>query len=125
MNTDELLFFNSEPDALPLYEIFRTRVLKANPDPRIEVRKTQISFFSRHLFAAVSFLPIRKAKERPRPYLTVTFSLPYRKESPRVDAVTEPYPNRWTHHVMIGRKEELNDELFDWIREAAVFAERK
>jgi hypothetical protein len=95
------------------------------PDTRIEVKKTQISFYSRHLFAAVSFLPVRKAKDRPGSYVTVTFGLPYRKDSPRIDTAAEPYPNRWTHHVMIGGEEELNDELFSWIREAAGFADRK
>ena len=125
MNSDELLFFDSRPDALPLYEIFRTRVLKMIPDTRIEVKKTQISFYSRHLFAAVSFLPVRKSKDRPGSYVTVTFGLPYRKDSPRIDTASEPYPNRWTHHVMIGGEEELNDELFSWIREAAGFADRK
>ncbi len=125
MNSDELLFFDSRPDALPLYQIFRTRVLKMIPDTRIEVKKTQISFYSRHLFAAVSFLPVRKAKDRPGSYVTVTFGLPYRKDSPRIDTAAEPYPNRWTHHVMIGGEEELNDELFSWIREAAGFADRK
>ena len=125
MNSDELLFFDSRPDALPLYQIFRTRVLKMIPDTRIEVKKTQISFYSRHLFAAVSFLPVRKAKDRPGSYVTVTFGLPYRKDSPRIDTAAEPYPNRWTHHMMIGGEEELNDELFSWIREAAGFADRK
>ena len=125
MNSDELLFFDSRPDALPLYQIFRTQVLKMIPDTRIEVKKTQISFYSRHLFAAVSFLPVRKAKDRPGSYVTVTFGLPYRKDSPRIDTAAEPYPNRWTHHVMIGGEEELNDELFSWIREAAGFADRK
>ena len=62
MNTDELLFFNSEPDALPLYEIFRTRVLKANPDTRIEVRKTQISFF--HVICLPRFLSCRSEKQK-------------------------------------------------------------
>ena len=42
-----------------------------------------------------------------------------------VDAAAEPYPNRWTHHVMIGAGEELDEELLGWIGEAAGFAGRK
>ena len=37
----------------------------------------------------------------------------------------EPYPNRWTHHVLIGTVEEIDDELLSWIEEAAAFAQSK
>ena len=122
---NELLFFDSKPDALALYETFREAVLAKVPDARIEVKKTQISFFDRRMFAAVSFAPVRKAKERPSPFLTITFGLPYRKESARIDVATEPYPNRWTHHVMIGTVEEIDEELLSWIIEADEFAKKK
>ena len=122
---DELLFFDIHPDALPLYEAFREAVIGKVPDTRIEVKKTQISFFNRRMFAAVSFAPVRKAKERPNPFLTITFGLSYRKESSRIDVATEPYRNRWTHHVMIGTVEEMDNELISWIEEAAAFANNK
>ena len=119
---NEMLFFDSKPDALALYEAFREAVLAKVPDARIEVKKTQISFFDRRMFAAVSFAPVRKAKDRPKPFLTITFGLAYRKESDRIDVAVEAYPNRWTHHVMIGSVEEVDDELLSWIAEAAEFA---
>ena len=123
--SEELFFFSAEQTALPLYAAFRQSVLGRWPDTRIEVRKTQISFFNRRMFAAVSFTPVRKAKDRPDPFLTITFGLPCRKESKRIDVAVEPYPHRWTHHVMIGTFEEIDDELLSWIEEAAAFAERK
>ena len=55
----------------------------------------------------------------------MSFGLNYRKESPRIDAAVEPYPNRWTHHVMIGSEEEIDAELLDWIAEAAAFSRAK
>ena len=122
---DELLFFDAHRDALPLYEAFREAVFGKVPDARIEVKKTQISFFDRRMFAAVSFAPVRKAKERPKPFLTITFGLPYRKESDRIDVAVEAYPNRWTHHVMIGSAEEVDEELVSWIIEADEFAKNK
>ena len=94
---NELLFLDSKQDALVLYETFREAVLVKVPDARIEVKKTQISFFDRRMFAAVSFAPVRKAKDRPKPFLTITFGLSYRKESDRIDVAVEAYPNRWTH----------------------------
>jgi len=125
VSADELLFFDSKQEALPLYTAFRGAVSERVPDIRIEVKKTQISFFTRYMFAAVSFTPVRKAKDRPDPFLTITFGLPYRKESARIDITTEPHPNRWTHHVMIGTEEEIDEELISWIQEAAEFADRK
>ena len=122
---NELLFFDSKQESLVLYETFREAVLEKVPKARIEVKKTQISFFNRRMFAAVSFAPVRKAKERPNPFLTITFGLSYRKESLRIDVATEPYPNRWTHHVMIGTVEEVDEELLSWIVEAAEFAKSK
>ncbi len=125
VSADELFFFDSKQDALPLYESFREAVLEKVPDTRIEVKKTQISFFNRHMYAAVSFAPVRRVKNRPDPFLTITFGMPYRKESARIDVAVEPYPNRWTHHVMIGSVEEIDQELLSWIEEAAAFAENK
>lgn len=125
VSSDELFFFREKPAALPLYEAFVQRLLAQIDEVTIKVQKTQISFSNRHNFAFVSFLPVRRAKERPEPYLTVTFGLRYRKESPRIDAASEPYPNRWTHHLLIASQEEIDDELMGWIQEAAAFSASK
>ena len=125
ITADELFFFDAKPGAFFLYEAFRKAVLDKIPETRIEVKKTQISFFSRYMFAAVSFAKVSRAKDRPDPFLTITFGLPYRKESARIDVATEPYPTRWTHHVRIGAEDEIDGELLSWIVEAAVFAANK
>ena len=125
ISDDELLFFNEHPTALPLYEAFMERLLAEIDNVTIKVQKTQIAFSNRHNFAFVSFLPVRKANERPKTYITVTFGLRYKKESPRIDAASEPYPNRWTHHMLISSPDEIDDELMEWIKEAAVFSAGK
>ena len=125
ITADELFFFDAKPGAFFLYEAFQKAVLDRIPETRIEVKKTQISFFSRYMFTAVSFAKVRRAKDRPDPFLTITFGLPYRKESVRIDVATEPYPNRWTHHVMIGTEAEIDGELLSWIVEAAAFVAYK
>ena len=122
---DELFFFNEKPAALPLYEAFAQRIFAEIDNVTVKVQKTQISFSNRHNFAFVSFLPARKAKDRPKTYITVTFGLRYKKESPRIDAASEPYPNRWTHHMLIASEEEIDDELMGWIKEAAEFSASK
>lgn len=120
-----LQFFESHPDAAPLYEAFETRVTDLIPDVKIKVQKTQISFYNRHLFACVSFARVRKKKDCPAGYIVVTFGLEHKVDSPRIDIATEPYPNRWTHHVLISDPGEIDDELMGWIEEAALFSNRK
>ena len=125
ISSDELFFFNEKSATLPLYEAFAQRIFAEIDNVTIKVQKTQISFSNRHNFAFISFLPARKAKDRPKTYITVTFGLRYKKESPRSDAASEPYPNRWTHHMLISSAEEIDDELMEWIKEAAVFSAGK
>ena len=123
---DKLLrFFDQMPEALPLYQKFEREVLSRVEDVRIKVQKTQITYSNRHVFACVSFAKVRKAKERPPVYIVVTFGLAYKKESPRIDIATEPYPSRWTHHVLVSREEEIDGELLGWVEEAAAFSAAK
>ena len=125
INGDVLFFFNEKPAAIPLYEAFAKRVLAEIDNVTVKVQKTQISFSNKHNFAFVSLLPVRKAKERPDTYITVSFGLRYEKESPRIDVASEPYPNRWTHHMLVASVEEVDDELMGWIKEAAEFSASK
>ena len=121
----ELLFFQGCEGALPLYGAVRSRVLEACPAARIEVKKTQISFFDGHMFAAVSFAPVGRAQDRPKPFLTLTLGLPHPLESPRLVAATEPCPGRWTNHILLGKPAEADEEVAAWLWAAADFAHRK
>lgn len=121
---DVLFFFEDHLEALPLYEAFEAQVERLG-EANIRVQKTQITFSNRHNFAFVSFLPARKAKDRPKTYITVTFGLGRRVESPRIDIVTEPYPGHWTHHVLVSSAEEIDGELMGWIQEAYDFSAGK
>ena len=125
MNTDILFFFNDHMDALPLYERLEGLILEQIPDVKIKISKTQISFSNKRGFAFVSFNPCRRAKDRPDVWMTISFGLSYRKDLPRIDVATEPYPNRWTHHVMVGSEDEIDAELMGWIREVAEFSASK
>ena len=125
MDNDVLFFFGNRVDALPIYERLENAILTRIPDVKIKAAKTQITFANRRGFAFVSFNPCRRAKDRPAVWMTVTFGLGCRKESPRIDAATEPYPGRWTHHVMVGTPDEIDEELLGWILEAAAFSDTK
>ena len=108
---DTALFFDQRPEAFPIYQALEERILDDIRDVHVKVQKSQIAFTNRHNFAFVSFLPVRRAKERPKVYITVSFGLSCQKTSPRIDAATEPYPNRWTHHVLVSSIDEIDDEL--------------
>lgn len=125
MTPDVLFFFNRDPAVLPLYEAFETRVLAEVDNVTIKVQKTQITYTNPRVFAAVSLLPVRKKARRPDHYITVTLGLNRRLTSPRIDAASEPYPARWTHHLLISSPEEIDGELMGWVREAAAFSASK
>lgn len=96
MNRDVLFFFEKKPEALPLYETLEQGILSEISGVSVKVQKTQISF-----------------------------GLNYKVESSRIQVATEPYPNRWTHHMMISSAEEIDDELMGRIREAGAFSAGK
>ena len=125
MNNNILLFFGQHIEALPLYEKLEDQIRIEIPDVKVMVAKTQISFSNKRGFAFVSFNPCRRAKERPAAWMTVSFGLGYRNAAERIDVATEPYPGRWTHHVMVGSTAEIDDELLGWIKEAADFSASK
>ncbi|QTE69726.1 hypothetical protein JNO48_08675 [Clostridiales bacterium] len=122
---DTLVFFSGHPDALELYRVFEDLLYREFPCVNRRVQKTQITFYNRHVFACVSFARVKKKAELPEGYLVITIGLPAPLESPRIAVKTEPYPNRWTHHIVISRPEELDGELTDWIRASYDFAEAK
>lgn len=122
MDAGLLLFFSRMPDALPLYETLLRRMQAEIGEIQVKVQKTQISFFLRRMFACVSFARIRRKADCPQCWLTLTFGLDRRVESPRIEISAEPYPNRWTHHLLISNEEDIDGELMGWLQQAAEFA---
>ena len=125
MDAATLLFFEQQPAALPLYEAFADAVIRQYPDTKVKVQKSQISFSNRYMFACVSFARVKKKKELPDPYLVVTLGMSYPLESSRVAVKTEPYPGRWTTHIVLEDEKEVDGELLKWVAEAYDFANTK
>lgn len=125
MDEKVLFFFSPALPALPLYERLETCIRAELRQVDVRVQTSQISFYNTHLFACVSFAKVRKTKDRPPFYIVVTFGLDHRLDSPRIDQVSQPYPNRFTHHVLISSVDEIDQELMCWLREAAAFSASK
>ena len=117
---DVLFFFDGKPEALALYQGLCQKLDAAFPEVSVKVQKSQISFYGTHLFAMAS-LPKRKRD----PGLVVSFGLGRREPSPRIAVAVEPYPGRWTHHVPVTAKDQMDGELLGWLREARDFCRSK
>lgn len=120
-----LTFFDKRPEMYDLYESLESAITESYPSVNIKVQKTQITFSNRRVFACVSFMRPLKKSELPSSYFVITLGLPYPLDSGRAAVKTEPYPGRWTTHIIISSQEELNDELYGWVRQAYEFAENK
>ena len=120
-----LLFFDRHMEAFELYRAFEERLYSTFPEVNRRVQKTQITFTNRHVFACVSFARVKRKAELPEGWMVITLGLPAPLESDRVAVRTEAYPGRWTHHIVVSRPGELDEELFSWIRSAYAFAEAK
>ena len=118
---DILCFFEDHRQAYPIYEAFEGKLKERFPETSLRVQKTQITFSNRHVYACVSFQRVKRKVQLPDPYLVITLGLSYPLESPRVAVKTEPYPGRWTTHIVVGSPEEIDEELFRWVRQAYDF----
>lgn len=121
---DILYYFRRKPQELSLYQALFRKLEADFPAAAVRVQKSQVSFYGRHLFAAAS-LPVRRRRDWPEHCLLVTFGLSYRLDSARVAVAVEPYPNRWTHHVLVWEEAQLDFELLGWLRQACEFSENK
>lgn len=122
---DTLMFFDGHQKALDTDRSFEELLYDTFPSVHKRVQKTQITFTNRHVFACVSFARVKRKAELPDGYLVITLGLPAPLRSDRVAVKTEPYPGRWTHHIVISRPGELDEELVSWIRDAYTFADAK
>ena len=122
---DLLAFFSQQPQALPLCEAFLQKLQAQHPETHTRVQRTQITFSNRHIFACLSFARVRKKALLPDPYLVLTLGLPAPLASPQAEIKTEPYPGRWTHHILLSTPDDLDPELMGWVAEAYAFAQEK
>ena len=105
-----------------------TRPLMKNPR-EIPGSKNQGPKKRRSLFTTntvcLCVTPYCKVKGRPEVYLIITFGLPCRLDSPRIAEAVEPYPSRWTHHVIVEKPADIDRQLLGWIDMAYEFAWNK
>ena len=109
MTDDLLFFFDREPLGLALFELLYEQAMARWPSSTLRVQKTQITFSDPrgYLFAS---RPRRRGGG-----LMVTFGLSAPLESPRLFAVANPAPGRYTHHVQVADPADIDGQLMQWI----------
>lgn len=116
--------FSGRPGSLALYEAFEAAVLARHPGTEIRPTKTQVGFFDGCCYAIAS--PLTRWKRKyPGAAILITLGLPERVESPRMEQATEPYPGRWTHHLVLTDAARIDKELLCWLDAAHQFAQMK
>ncbi|MDY2657455.1 MAG: DUF5655 domain-containing protein [Candidatus Limiplasma sp.] len=109
MTDDILFFFDRESLALSLFELLYEQAMARWSSSTLRVQKTQITFSDPrgYLFAS---RPRRRGGG-----LMVTFGLSAPLQSPRLFAVANPAPGRYTHHVQVADPADIDEQLMQWI----------
>lgn len=125
MDKTPFVFFSEGADNLdlfPLYEALERALLTRYPDCVVAVQKSQISFSCPKPFLYLWLLGFgRKIKGRTGRYFVLTLCMPRPLQSPRIGAMTEPYPGRFTCHMPISRPADLDAEFWSWVEESYRF----
>lgn len=122
MTAEVLAFLGGEPGKIAIFEAYEGAVLSCG-ESRMKVSKTQISWGNPYLFAMLS--QPRRASDRKAGALLATLGLNRRLDSPRILQAVEPYPGRWTHHLLLTGPEAVDGQLRAWLAEAYGFARTK
>ena len=122
MTAEVLAFLGGEPGKIAIFEAYEGAVLSCG-ESRMKVSKTQISWGNPYLFAMLS--QPRRASDRKAGALLATLGLNHRLDSPRILQAVEPYPGRWTHHLLLTGPEAVDGQLRAWLAEAYGFARAK
>ncbi|MBE7323090.1 hypothetical protein IEQ44_00305 [Nocardioides sp. Y6] len=107
-------FFDGHPDGLACC-LAVLDMASALPGVTVAVSRSQVAVRRRRGFAYVW---------RPGQYVAnpvpavLSLALSRRVDSPRFKEVVEPSPGHWMHHLELWRREDVDDEVSAWIREA-------
>lgn len=110
------VFFQDRDDSRRIFEAVSRQVNRLG-NATIRVSKSQIAFRGKKNFALV-WIPGQYLKNRPTAPLVLSLSFPKRDPSPRWKEITEVGPKRFTHHLELHRKNEVDEEVHRWLQAA-------
>ena len=116
-STPAELFAGSD-DGLAVFHAVRAAVASLGPFTE-QTSKSQVTFRRRRGFAYV-WRPGQYVRSAVPAVLSV--ALDHEDPSPRWKEVAHPSPRVWMHHLELHRPEEVDEEVVDWLAEAADLA---
>lgn len=115
--------FKDYPFSYKLFEVVR-EFIESLGTVKTQATKTQISFSTKTGFAWI-WLPQMWIKKAPENSIVLSFGLGRRVIHPHIKESKEPYPGRWTHHVVIEKESDFDDNVRAWLREAFEFSQNR
>jgi hypothetical protein len=112
-------FFKGHPLGVAAYTRVRS-LLEAVGDVEVRVTKSQLALRRRRGFAYL-WMPGRYLKN-PDAEVVLSIVLQRHEHSRRFKEVAHPSPGLWIHHLELGGLDEIDDEVEQWLREAAALA---
>ena len=110
-------FFAEKPLARELFAAVR-REVKAIGDTSVRVTNSQVAFRRRRTFASVWAPDLYLTGRDGLAPLVLTIYLRRRDDSPRWKQVVQPASGRFTHHLELRDKGQVDPEVESWLREA-------
>lgn len=123
INKEVEAFFAGKPETRAFFMAVERKIRAIGP-AIIKVSKTQISFATRTQFAWV-WMPQPTDRKRPLHSLVLSFGCGRQIVHDQIVEAIEPYPGRWTHHVIIAEEADLTAAVDAWMREAYQFSEKR
>lgn len=109
-------FFAGHPGARTVFEDV-CRMLDGLGDVEVRITKSQVAFRRRRGFASL-WLPGRYLR-RPGAEVVLSIALGRHDGSARFKEVVHPSARHWIHHLEVHGRGDLDDEVLEWLREAA------
>jgi hypothetical protein len=113
MTLDE--FFSGHEESRQLLDELQ-RMMDSIGPAELRVTKSQVAFRRRKAFAW-AWMPTQYLCGQRAP-LVLTLAFRHRDDSPRWKETVEPRPGHFTHHLELYSTEDLDDEVFNWLRSA-------
>lgn len=109
-------FFKDFPGTNELFDLVANYIDRLGKI-ETEVTKSQISFGAKRKFAWV-WLPQKWIKKAPQSSIVLTIGLRRQINDQRIKEVKEPYPGRFVHHIVLHDKNEFDEAIQLWLKEA-------
>jgi len=113
-------FFTGQADSRQLFDALLSLIHTIGP-AEIRVTKSQVAFWRQRAFAW-AWMPGKFLQSRTAP-LVLTIALRRLDPSPRWKQIVEPRPGRFTHHLELYSRVEIDNEVHAWLLEAWQAAE--